>query len=272
MDGSGTSMLVARTLERVGTDAQRAEVVPRIHSGEILVCLGYSEPDSGSDVAAAKTRARRDGDEWVISGQKMFTTLAHESAYVFLLTRTNTDVPKHRGLTMFLVPMGSAGIEVRAMYSLGGERTNVTFYNDVRVPDAARVGEVDGGWDVMAVALAFERQPAANGETRRLFERALALARESGAIDEPVVRDRLHRVAIDVEVGRLLGERLWSRGDSASCRSSRARWPSSSRRRRSSGPHPTCSTCSAPKACCNTARPVPRPRAGSSTPIATPPS
>ena len=211
MDGSGTSMLVARTLELVGTDAQRAEVVPRIHGGEILVCLGYSEPDSGSDVAAAKTLARRDGDEWVVSGQKMFTTLAHESAYVFLLTRTNTGVAKHRGLTMFLVPMDSPGIEVRAMGSLGGERTNVTFYNDVRVPDTARVGEVDGGWDVMAVALAFERQPAANGETRRLLERAVGWARENGTIDDPVARDRLARVAVDVEVGRLLGARLASR-------------------------------------------------------------
>jgi alkylation response protein AidB-like acyl-CoA dehydrogenase len=210
MDGAGTAVLVARTLERVGTDAQRAEVVPRIYAGEILVCLGYSEPDSGSDVAAAKTRAQRDGDEWVINGQKMFTTLAHESAYVFLLTRTGTGPAKHRGLTMFLVAMDSPGIEVRAMQTLGGERTNVTFYNDVRVPDSARVGEVDGGWDVMAVALAFERQPVANGETRRLFERTLAWARHTGAIDDPIARDRLARVAVDVEVGRLLGDRLAS--------------------------------------------------------------
>jgi len=141
----------------------------------------------------------------------MFTTLAHESAYVFLLTRTNTAVPKHRGLTMFLVPMDSPGIEVQAMRTLGGERTNVTFYNDVRVPDSARVGEVDGGWDVMAVALAFERQPAASGETRRLFERTLVWARDSGRIDDPVARDRLARVAVDIEVGRLLGGRTASR-------------------------------------------------------------
>jgi alkylation response protein AidB-like acyl-CoA dehydrogenase len=97
------------------------------------------------------------------------------------------------------------------MHTLGGERTNVTYYNDVRVPDSARVGEVDGGWDVMAVALAFERQPAANGETRRLFERALAWARESGVIGDPVARDRLARIAVDIEVGRLLGDRLASR-------------------------------------------------------------
>jgi alkylation response protein AidB-like acyl-CoA dehydrogenase len=97
------------------------------------------------------------------------------------------------------------------MRTLGGERTNVTFYNDVRVPDSARVGEVDGGWDVMAVALAFERQPAANGETRRLFVRALTWARDSGTIDDPVARDRLARVAVDIEVGRLLGDRLATR-------------------------------------------------------------
>ena len=95
----------------------------------------------------------RDGDDWVIDGQKMFTTLAHEAAYVFLLTRTNPDVPKHRGLTMFLVPLDAPGVEIHPVHTMGGERTNATFYTGVRVPDAFRVGEVDGGWDVMTVAL-----------------------------------------------------------------------------------------------------------------------
>ena len=99
----------------------------------------------------------RDGDEWVIDGQKMFTTLAHEATYVFLLTRTNPDVPKHQGLTMFLVPLDAPGVEIHPVHTMGGERTNATFYTGVRVPDAFRVGEVDGGWDVMTVALTFER-------------------------------------------------------------------------------------------------------------------
>ena len=214
VDGWGTSELVANTLRVAGTDAQRGDVVPRVLRGEILICLGYSEPDSGSDVAAAKTRAVRDGDEWVIDGQKMFTTLAHESAFVFLLTRTNTEVPKHRGLTMFLVPMDTPGIEVRPIHTVGGERTNITFYNGVRVPDSARVGEVDGGWEVMKVALAFERQAGGQGETVRLLERAVQWARTApGADGEPLladgsVRERLARIAVGSEVGKLLRYRL----------------------------------------------------------------
>src|SRR5258706_3598366 len=186
-DGWGTAELVAHTLQLVGTEQQKADVVPRVFAGEILVCLGYSEPDAGSDVASVATRAVRDPDDpgsWVVDGQKMFTTMAHESAYVFLLTRTNTSVPKHRGLTLFLVPMDTPGIEVRAIHTLGGERTNVTFYTDVRVPDSCRVGEVDGAWEVMKVALAFERQAAAQGDASRMLARAEAWARGSGRIAE----------------------------------------------------------------------------------------
>jgi alkylation response protein AidB-like acyl-CoA dehydrogenase len=221
VDGWGTSELVANTLRLVGTPEQQAEVIPAVLSGRVLICLGYSEPDPGSDVAAAKTRAVRDGDEWVIDGQKMFTTLAHEAHYVFLLTRTNTDAPRHRGLTMFLVPMDSEGIEVAPLATLGGERANVTFYNGVRVPDSARVGEVDGGWDVMKVALAFERQPTALGELSRLLELVAGWARSHGdggrrPLDDASVAERLARVAVDAEVGRLLGQRMtWvaSRGE-----------------------------------------------------------
>jgi alkylation response protein AidB-like acyl-CoA dehydrogenase len=208
MDGWGTTELVARTLSIVGSDEQKQRIIPSALRGEILVCLGYSEPDAGSDVASVVTRAVRDGDEWVISGQKMFTTMAHESGYVFLLTRTNPDVPKHRGLTMFLVPLDTPGVEIHAVHTLGGERTNITFYNDVRVPDSARVGEVDGGWEVMTVALAFERNPTANGEERRLLDRVLTWARETGALDDPAVRAALARVATETEAGRLLAYRM----------------------------------------------------------------
>ena len=119
--------------------------------------LGFSEPEAGSDVANAQTRAVRDGDEWVINGSKMFTTNAHIADYVFLLTRTNPDVPKHKGLTMFLVPLDRDGVEVQAVYTLSGERTNITFYNDVRVPDSARIGDVDGGWRVLTASLMDEQ-------------------------------------------------------------------------------------------------------------------
>jgi alkylation response protein AidB-like acyl-CoA dehydrogenase len=208
MDGWGTTELVARTLTIVGSEEQKQRVVPPALRGEFLMCLGYSEPDAGSDVASVVTRAVRDGDEWVINGQKMFTTLAHESAYVFLLTRTNPDVAKHRGLTMFLVPLDTPGVEIRAVHTLGGERTNITFYNDVRVPDSARVGEVDGGWDVLTVALAFERNPTANGEERRLLDRMVGWARDTGALDDPSTRETFGRIAAETEAGRLLAYRM----------------------------------------------------------------
>lgn len=208
MDGWGTTELVARTIAIAGSEQQRREIIPRVLRGEILVSLGYSEPDAGSDVASVTTRAARDGDEWVVNGQKMFTTMAHEAHYVFLLTRTDASLPKHRGLTMFLVPLDAPGVEIRAVHTLGGERTNVTFYNDVRIPDSARVGEVNGGWEVMTVALAFERNPTANGEAIRLLDRVTGWARATGALDDASVRARMARVAIDNEVGRLLAYRM----------------------------------------------------------------
>lgn len=213
IEGWEIAELVAHTLAIVGTEQQKREVVPEILRGEALACLGYSEPDAGSDVASVRTRAIRDGDEWIIDGQKMFTTMAHESKYVFLLARSNTEVPKHKGLTMFLVPMDSPGIEIQPVYTLGGERTNITFYTHVRVPDSARVGDVDGGWRVMNVALAFERQPAAVGYLRHLIEHARQWAEAPDdfgerPIDRPSVRRRLARAMIDLEVGKLLGSRL----------------------------------------------------------------
>jgi alkylation response protein AidB-like acyl-CoA dehydrogenase len=209
VDGWGVSELVARTLAVAGTDEQRRRIVPAVLRGEILICLGYSEPDSGSDVAAATTRAEPDGDQWVINGQKMFTTLAHEASYVFLLTRTNPAVPKHRGLTMFLVPMTTPGIEVTPIFTLSGERTNITYYTDVRVPDECRVGEVDGGWDVMGVALAFERRPTMVGELDRLLREYLDWARrQPGLLERPVVRARVADAFIDLEAGRRLSERM----------------------------------------------------------------
>ena len=208
-DGWGTSELVARTLAVAGTDEQRHRIVPRVLSGEILICLGYSEPDSGSDVAAAATRAERDGDQWVVNGQKMFTTLAHEASYVFLLTRTNPDVAKHRGLTMFLVPMDTPGIEVTPILTLSGERTNITYYTDVRVADEWRVGAVDGGWDVMRVALAFERRPTMVGELDRLLRQYLEWARRRpGLLVQAPVRTRLASAFVDLEAGRRLSERM----------------------------------------------------------------
>src|SRR5690606_11709781 len=130
------------------------------------------------------TKAVRDGDHWVIDGQKMFTTMAHEAQYVFLLTRTNPDAPKHKGLTMFLVPMDTPGIEVTPVATMGGERTNITFYDGVWVSDAWRVGDVDAGWSVMHAALVYERSSANWGEPDYLVEAVAAWALQAAPGDQ----------------------------------------------------------------------------------------
>jgi alkylation response protein AidB-like acyl-CoA dehydrogenase len=213
VDGLGVASLVAHTLLLDGTDWQKRTIIPEILSGTAMCCLGYSEPDAGSDVAACATRAVRDGEQWVINGQKMFTTLAHEANYVFLLARTNTEVAKHKGLTMFVVPMDQPGISVTPVHTMGGERTNITYYDDVTVDDTYRVGEVDGGWSVMMTALVFERNSAWYGELVRLLDHGLGWARSAPSpaggtmVDDPLVRERLARIAIGNEVSNLLGWR-----------------------------------------------------------------
>ena len=212
MDGLGITLMVASTLRRVGNEAQKASILPRFLCGDAIASLGYSEPGSGSDVAAARTRAVRDGDGWVIDGEKVFTTLAHEAQYVFLLTRTDPARPKHKGLTLFLVPLDSPGISIRPIYTLGGERTNATSYCGVRVPDSCRVGEIDGGWDVMMIALAYERAWALGRQGVPVLRDFIAWAREvrhdgGRVLDDPAVRETVARVAIRNEVSVLLALR-----------------------------------------------------------------
>ncbi|HEY3139977.1 MAG TPA: acyl-CoA dehydrogenase family protein, partial [Acidimicrobiales bacterium] len=209
VDGMGIAAMVGATLLLCGNEEHKQEVLPRILAGDVLCCLGYSEPDAGSDVAAVQTRAARDGNEWVINGQKMFTTMAQEAEYVFLLTRTNLDAPKHKGLTMFLVPMSTPGIEITPVETLGGERTNITFYTDVRVPDSCRVGDIDAGWTVMHAALVYERNSSNWGEPAH-FVAAVAdwAATADGEghrpLDDPGAQERLAQWDTLIEVGRLL--------------------------------------------------------------------
>jgi 3-oxochol-4-en-24-oyl-CoA dehydrogenase len=208
--GLSVTMLAAGVLQQCGSDELKAKVLPQILAGDALVCLGYSEPDHGSDVAAASTRAVANDEAhstWTINGQKMWTTLAHVAQHVLLLTRTDPDVPKHRGLTMFLVPLDTPGITVQAVHTVSGDRTNVTFYDDVIIGDECRVGDVNGGWRVMGVALALERGVmggTALGEV--LWRAARAWATGAGVLDRPRVREVLARSRIDVEVSWLLAQ------------------------------------------------------------------
>ncbi len=209
MDALGVAVVAVSMILEHGSEQLRAEAVPRLLSGEALACFGYSEPESGSDVAAARTRAVRRGDTWVINGSKMWTTLAHVADYVLLLTRTDPDLPKHRGLTFFVVPLDTPGIEIQPVETMGTERSNATFYDDVELGDEWRLGEVNGGWEVMKTALKYERG-IAGGQfpSPPLIDAALDWARTSHRaggtppIDDDVVRQRLIEAMIDVEVCR----------------------------------------------------------------------
>jgi alkylation response protein AidB-like acyl-CoA dehydrogenase len=152
-----TTAMIGHVVQATATQELKDEVLLRMGRGEITACLGYTEPSGGSDVFAAKTRAVRDGDGWVINGQKMFTSGAELASYVILTTRTDPDVPKHKGITVFLVPMDTPGVEIHPVHTFMDERTNATFYHDVRIPDRYRLGEVNDGARVLAAALGLEQ-------------------------------------------------------------------------------------------------------------------
>ena len=151
----GTTSVVARLVQQFGATELSEKVLPGVLAGDIRLCLGYTEPEGGSDVATCKTRSARDGDgfSWVINGSKMFTSNAQNAQYVFLLTNSDPQGPKHKNLTMFLVPLDSPGVEIQPIRTVDGDRTNIVFYTDVRVDDLYRIGEVNGGWTVMRSAL-----------------------------------------------------------------------------------------------------------------------
>ena len=147
----GTTAMVARSVARFGSKELQDEVMPGVFSGQVRLCLGYTEPEGGFDIATCKTRAVReaDGSSWIINGSKMFTTGAHNCQYVFLITNTDPDAAKHKSLTMFLVPLNSPGIEIQGIRTVDGDRTNIVYYSDVRVDDKYRLGDVNAGWTVL---------------------------------------------------------------------------------------------------------------------------
>jgi len=195
-----------------GTPEQQRKYLPEILSGEAMHGMGYSEPNAGSDLAALRTTARRDGDAWVINGQKIWTT-TWWGKYMFLAARTDPDArPSHAGISMFIVPMNSPGITVRPAETMyDGTFANI-FYDDVRVPVDALVGEVNGGWKVLIGALAFERGLVGGGivlKVAHAFERLCAHVRAAAddgprLCDDPNVRDRIAALAAEIEVGRRL--------------------------------------------------------------------
>ncbi|WP_370617763.1 acyl-CoA dehydrogenase family protein [Mumia qirimensis] len=212
VEGLAITQIIGEAIRRVGTPEQRAAFLRPICRGEIVLALGYSEPGAGSDLASVRTRAVRDGDQWVVNGQKIFTTMGSAADYVFLLARTDPDAPKHAGLTLFLVPTDSPGFSASPIFTLSGQRTNVTYYSDLRIDDSARLGDEGQGWEIVNVALAFERGGEFAAQLRRLVTAGVQWARDAGRSDDPSVLARLGRAATSSEVARLLGAYAsWSR-------------------------------------------------------------
>jgi alkylation response protein AidB-like acyl-CoA dehydrogenase len=213
---SETTRMVASIIRTVGTPAMKDRILGGAMKGDVTIALGFTEPECGSDVAAATTRAVRDGDQWIINGSKMFTTNGHIADYVFLLARTSPDKPKHKGLTMFLVPTDTDGFEAQAVWTLSGERTNITFYSDVRIGDEWRIGDIDAGWQVMGISLQDEHASGWGPHISRLLQHveqwAADTATDDGApqLAKSDVRRRIARVAMEDEVSRLLLRRcVW---------------------------------------------------------------
>jgi alkylation response protein AidB-like acyl-CoA dehydrogenase len=212
--GPGTTMLPANAIRATGSAELKARILPGVAAGEILICLGYTEPAGGSDVFACATRSHRDGDQWIVNGQKIFTTFAHLADYCFLLTRSQPGSAGPRGLTMLLVPLDSPGVEIQPVHTMGHERTNIVFYNDVRVADENRIGEAHEGFTVMRAALEAEQNVAPGSRTGWVAEDALEFARtrrgpdDAALIDDVLVRERLARMAMEGEVADLLDLRV----------------------------------------------------------------
>jgi alkylation response protein AidB-like acyl-CoA dehydrogenase len=214
ISGPGTTMLPANAIRATGSPDLKARILPGVAAGETLICLGYTEPSGGSDVFACATRSELDGDTWIVNGQKIFTTFAHLADYCFLLTRSQPGSAGARGLTMLLVPLDAPGVEIQPVHTMGHERTNVVFYNDVRVADANRVGEAHQGFAVMRAALEAEQNVAPGSRTSWVAADAVQFARSQfgpdGAwlIEDPLVRERLARMTMDAEVADLLDLRV----------------------------------------------------------------
>jgi alkylation response protein AidB-like acyl-CoA dehydrogenase len=211
-----TTSMVGAIMRRFGSDELKREVLSRVIAGDAVCSLGYSEPGSGSDVFAAKTRATPEGNGWRIDGQKMFTSGANIADYVLMLTRTNQDVPKHKGLTMFIVPLKAEGVAIQPVYTFQDERTNITFYDGVKIPDSYRLGEVDGGVKVMSASLELEHGGGFTKSQLHMLEAAEELCREIVHRGRPLIEDtgaqtRLARTAAHVAISEVLGYRaVWA--------------------------------------------------------------
>jgi acyl-CoA dehydrogenase len=197
--------MVAPTVAAHATPEVAAAYLPGLHRGDVIACQLFSEPGAGSDLAAVATRAERDGDSWIVNGQKVWTSNAHHAAIGEIICRTDPDAPKHAGMTAFLVDMHAPGVDVRPLRQMtGGAGFNEVFFDDVRIPDSHRLGEVGGGWGVAITTLMNERASIGSGMGLARgpgpFERLIALTRVMGRDGDPVTRDELARLYANAQV------------------------------------------------------------------------
>jgi len=205
--GNLTFTSIAPSIAAFGTEEQKKAYLPGIYNAEFVFALGYSEPNAGTDLASLRTRAERDGDDWVINGQKIWTSLADVSTHIWLAVRTNPDAPKHAGISIVIVPTQTPGVTIRPLHTLYGGHTNETFYDDVRVPVANTVGDVDAGWPIVMHALNHERVGlAATGGLARLYDQLVEYLRSEfpAKLADPLVRRRLADLKLRLKEHRML--------------------------------------------------------------------
>jgi alkylation response protein AidB-like acyl-CoA dehydrogenase len=206
--------LLGPTLIQFGTDAQKKRFLPRIVEGTEFWCQGYSEPNAGSDLASVRTRAILDGDEWVITGQKVWTSLADHSEWCFALCRTDPDAPKHKGISCLLIPMNQPGVKIVPIRQITGRSEFAeVFFDEARTPADHVVGPVNGGWKVAMATLGFERGASTLGQQFAFtneFQRVCDVARETGAARVPRIRDRIAELWMRLKVMRLNALRVLS--------------------------------------------------------------
>ncbi|MFF3494441.1 acyl-CoA dehydrogenase family protein [Streptomyces sp. NPDC002795] len=204
--------LLGPTLIAFGTPEQRARFLPPIVKAEELWCQGYSEPDAGSDLANVRTRAECDGETWTVTGQKIWTSLAHESDWCFVVARTEPGSVRHHGLSYLLVPLDQPGVDIRPITQLTGtSEFNEVFFDRARTPASNIVGAPGEGWKVAMATLGFERGVSTLGQQvgfRRELETLIELARRNGSADDPLIRDRLARAWIGLETIRFNALRM----------------------------------------------------------------
>jgi alkylation response protein AidB-like acyl-CoA dehydrogenase len=201
---------VGPTIMRHGSEEQKESFLPRILAGTLDVAIGYTEPGSGTDLASLRTKAERQGDEFVVNGNKVYTTGGLTADYVWLAARTNPDAPKHKGISILLVDTKTPGFSATPIVTVGGEVTSATYYEDVHVPTSMVVGNVDEGWRLITSQLNHERVALAamGGRSLELFEAVRRWAVDEGVIDVPWVRQTLARVYARLDALKLLNWRM----------------------------------------------------------------